>query len=310
MLNPTDQSFANPEAERDLPAEIAAARAEIARLNSELDDLRILYEATIEHGEAVEDQLAESNILLQQTQHRLNQELAEAENYIIGILPAPRTETPRTDWHFVPSTELGGDSFGYHAVDADHLAIYLIDVCGHGVGAALLSVTVINVLRSAALTHTDFCDPAAVLGALNETFPMEKQNEMYFTIWYGVYQQSTRRLRYASGGHPPALLLHTAGDGARQAQPLATSGMAIGVMPGAYYHSATTDPVSGDRLLVLSDGVYEIEKAPGVPLAFDEFIAFIITPDGDDPERIFHWIKSHTELAALPDDFTLLRLMF
>ena len=58
----------------------------------------------------------------------MNQDLAEAENYIMGILPPHRAEVPRTDWHFVPSTELGGDSFGYHDIDADHLAIYLLDV--------------------------------------------------------------------------------------------------------------------------------------------------------------------------------------
>ena len=310
MTDPTDLTSPDTAAERDLLAEIAAAHAEIVRLNSELEDLHILYEGTIEHGEAVEDQLAESNILLQQIQRRLNQELAEAENYIIGILPARRVETPRTDWHFVPSTELGGDSFGYHDVDADHLAIYLLDVCGHGVGAALLSVTVINVLRSAALTSTDFCDPAAVLAALNETFPMEKQNDMYFTIWYGVYQHSTRLLRYASGGHPPSILLRTASDGTRQAQPLATPGMAIGVMPGIHYPSAATELVPGDRLLVLSDGVYEIEKAPGVPLEFSEFIEFVTAPDGDHPEHIFNWIKSYAGSAVLPDDFTLLRLIF
>ncbi len=310
MTDPTDPTSPATAAERDLRAELAAARAEIARLNSELDDLQMLYQGTIEHGEAVEDQLAESNILLQQTQRRLNEELAEAEKYIMGILPAHRVEVPHTDWHFVPSTELGGDSFGYHEVDADHLAIYLLDVCGHGVGAALLSVTVINVLRSAALTNTDFRDPAAVLAALNETFPMEKQNDMYFTIWYGVYQHSTRLLRYASGGHPPAILLRTAEDGVRHARELATPGMAIGVMPGVHYPSAVTELASGDRLLVLSDGVYEIEKAPGVPLEFSEFLQFVTAPDGDHPERIFNWIKSLAGTAALPDDFTLLRLRF
>lgn len=310
MTDLTDSTSPATAAERDLRAEIVAARAEIARLNNELDDLQMLYQGTIEHGEAVEDQLAESNILLQQTQHRLNEELAEAENYIMGILPAHRVEIPHTDWHFVPSTELGGDSFGYHDVDADHLAIYLLDVCGHGVGAALLSVTVINVLRSAALTNTDFCDPAAVLAALNDTFPMERQNDMYFTIWYGVYQHSTRLLRYASGGHPPAILLRTAEDGVRQARELATPGMAIGVMPGVHYPAAVTELASGDRLLVLSDGVYEIEKAPGVPLEFREFLEFVTAPDGDHPERIFHWISSCAGLATLPDDFTLLRLRF
>ncbi|MGO4843433.1 PP2C family protein-serine/threonine phosphatase, partial [Rhizobiaceae sp. 2RAB30] len=85
----------------------------------------------------------------------------------------------------VPSTELGGDSFGYHAIDDDHMAFYLLDVCGHGVGATLLSVAVINVLRASALPNARFRDPASVLAALNDAFPMEKQNDKFFTIWYG-----------------------------------------------------------------------------------------------------------------------------
>lgn len=114
---------------------------------------------------------------------------------------------------------------------------------------------------------------------------------MYFTIWYGVYQHSSRLLHYASGGHPPAILLRTAEDGIRQARELATPGMAIGVMPNVHYPSAVTELASGDCLLVLSDGVYEIEKAPGVPLEFNEFLEFVTAPDGDHPERIFNWVS-------------------
>ena len=185
---------------------LALLEAELASVKAEFDDLNLLYQATIEHGEAVEDQLAEANLALQTTQKRLSEELTEAVNYIFSILPEPRKAAPRTDWLLVPSTELGGDSFGYHEIDADHMAFYLLDVCGHGVGAALLSVTAINVLRSAALPNTDFRDPGAVLSALNDAFPMERQNNMYFTIWYGVLKRSTGELRYASGGHPPSVL--------------------------------------------------------------------------------------------------------
>src|SRR5579871_2291847 len=153
---------AEPPRELELLRELDAARAEIARLRSEQADLTLLYEGTIVHGEAVEDQLAEANLLLQRTQRRLDAEIREAANYIMSILPERRAADPATDWLLLPSTELGGDSFGYHDIDPDHIALYLLDVCGHGVGAALLSVTAINVLRSAALPATDFRDPAAV----------------------------------------------------------------------------------------------------------------------------------------------------
>ena len=95
-------------------------------------------------------ELAESREALLRTHNRLQQELRDAERYVRAILPAPIAEPFAVDWLFVPSTELGGDSFGYHWIDSEHFALYLLDVCGHGVGSALLSVAVINTLRSGA----------------------------------------------------------------------------------------------------------------------------------------------------------------
>ena len=295
---------------RDLLAALEEARAEVARLKSENADLTLLYAGTIEHGEAVEDQLAESNLLLQRTQRRLNDEIAEAANYIMSILPEPRSGDLTTDWLLIPSTELGGDSFGYHAIDDDHMAFYLLDVCGHGVGAALLSVTAINVLRSAALPNTDFRDPAAVLGALNDAFPMEKQNNMYFTIWYGVYERPTRNLRYASAGHPPALLLRGGKERAAGTFRLETRGVALGTFPGVAYRSEAMTVEPGDRLLLLSDGTFEVERAKGEMLAFSEFVDFVSAPGGDEPKRVLEWIRSLNGDGPLPDDFSLLRIEF
>lgn len=73
--------------------------------------------------------------------------------------------------------------------------------------AAALSVSVMNALRSQSLPDTDSKDPEQVLVSLNAAFPGEENNDMFFTIWYGVYKKSTRELTYASGGHPPALLI-------------------------------------------------------------------------------------------------------
>jgi len=285
------------------------ARAEIARLNAEYEDLRLLYEATIEHGEAVEDELAEKNILLQTTQRRLQAELAEAAGYVQSIVPPPRTAMPLTDWLLVPSTELGGDSFGYHDIDADHFALYLLDVCGHGVGAALLSASVINVLRAAALQNTEFREPASVLKGLNAAFPMENQNNMFFTIWYGVYRRSDRSLRYATGGHPPAI--HLRGGAERTASELITwGGVSIGTFPDIDYVSAEKEIEAGDHLLVLSDGVFEISRPDGTMLDFADLVSFVTGPGKDAPDVIFDWIRSLNGPGALPDDFSLLRVRF
>ncbi|WP_395684744.1 PP2C family protein-serine/threonine phosphatase [Aestuariivirga sp.] len=288
----------------DLEQRLAASEAELERVRAEFEDLNLLYQATIEHGEAVEDQLAEANLELQRTQKRLSEELTEAANYIFSILPTPRQAAPHTEWLLEPSTELGGDSFGYHDIDADHIALYLLDVCGHGVGAALLSVTAINVLRSGALPNTDFREPGQVLSALNEAFPMEKQHNMYFTIWYGVYQRSTGSLRYASAGHPPSVLRKADG----RVLTLSTPGIAIGMMPDMMYRTAHAEIGMNDRLHLVSDGTFEVETAPGEMLAFETFVSRL--SESSSPAEVLDWVRAINGPGPLPDDFSLLTVSF
>jgi sigma-B regulation protein RsbU (phosphoserine phosphatase) len=244
---------------------------------------------------------------------RLDAELAEAANYVRSIFPPP-SETPlRVDWKYQPSTELGGDAFGYHWIDRDHFAVYLLDVCGHGVGASLLSVAAINVIRSGSLRNTDFCDPGAVLSALNNAFPMERQNNMYFTLWYGVYHVPSRMLRHASGGHPPGLLLKPSPDGPVASEQLRSPGLIVGAMGDLVYGSQSCIIPPGATLLVLSDGCYEIRDQIGQMMDFEEFQKFMqshgTSPDG--LEKLWSWVdERHGGDGPLDDDFSIVRIQF
>ena len=245
---------------------------------------------------------------IDETRRRLEAELDEAARYVRSILPPPTTEPLRIDWSYAPSMQLGGDAFGYHWLDDDHLAIYLLDVCGHGVGASLLSVSAINVLRSGSLSDTDFREPASVLAALNEAFPMERQNNMYFTIWYGVYHRPTGALRHASGGHPPALLL--APDGA--ITELRAPGLLIGAVPEATFASEITPIPPGSRLFVFCDGAYEIRRPGADMLDYGEFVAHVQRHGAEPaaPERLLAWVRELRAGEPLEDDFSLVRFEF
>ena len=295
----------------DTQRDLAEARAEVSRLTAEYEDLKLLYQAMIEHGEAVEDQLAESNILLEKTQVRLQEELEDAARYVHSLLPEQRSDDPKTDYLLVPSTELGGDSFGYHDIDDSHFAIYLLDVCGHGVGAALLSATIINVLRAAALPDTEFRDPGSVLASLNDAFPMEKQNNMFFTIWYGVYNRQDQTLKYSSGGHPPAILIRRQADGSMSSKALPGDGhMVMGAMAGMEYGNETARMLPNDILIVVSDGTFEIVSPDGGLMSFQDLVDFTAGADGDRPQVILDWVRSVNGADILPDDFSLLRIGF
>ncbi len=223
------------------------------------------------------DQERATHNALVKTQQRLAAELAEAAGYVKSLLPAPlKGPEVVADWRFLPSSALGGDAFGYNWIDPEHFAVYLLDVCSHGVGAALLSISVMNALRSRNLQAVDFQSPGQVLTALNRLFVMENQNNLYFTMWYGVFSRSTRQLTYASAGHPPAILITGSDRPGAKAQRLRTRGAPIGTFPEGNYPVQHTTLGSFNRLFVFSDGVYEITRPDGSMLSLDEFAARLV----------------------------------
>lgn len=184
---------------------------------------------------------------------RLTHDLDSAAKYVASILPGDVTGPVQVSSRYLPSRAVGGDSFGYEWID-DCLVFYLIDVSGHGVEPALFSVSVHNLLRSGSLPAATLLAPDEVLGQLNELFNMESHAYHYFTIWYGVYQLPTRRLRYASAGHPPALVL--ARDGATvTAIPLTGGSTPVGMFDDSTFAVESYHVPADARILLYSDGV-------------------------------------------------------
>lgn len=245
---------------------------------------------------------------LEESQKALADELAKAAEYVISLLPPPLTEGDiRADWSFVPSAQLGGDAFGYHALDEDHFALYLLDVCNHGVGPALLSVQALNVLRNQMLPGVDYHDPSQVLESLNDAFPMDRHNNLYFTVWYGVYDRRSRIMRFGNAGHPPALLLTPDG----QAIDLVKSNLMIGGMPELTYKSDSHEIPPGSRLFVFSDGVYEVAPPEGEYWKYSEFREYMASlPADGEIEALLAHVRAMGQREILEDDFSMVKATF
>ena len=249
-----------------------------------------------------------------QVLEQLNNELSEAADYVKKILPQPITEgVIRTNWRFIPSTSLGGDAFGYHKVDEKNFALYLIDVSGHGVGAALLSASVINVIRSQSLPKTDFKDPAQVLKALNIAFPSDANKDMFFTIWYGVFNTNSRELTYASAGHPPAILCDENSSCNCHIDLLKTPNFVVGGIEGTSFVKDKCKIFGGNTLYIFSDGVYEVEKSDGTNWHFNEFVNYIKKVKTDEQavmDRLLDYVRRKGKSHNIEDDFTILEVVF
>jgi len=245
---------------------------------------------------------------LQESQEKLAGELAEAAAYVQSVLPGPVTDGPvRAEWAFVPSSSLGGDAFVYGPVRDGKFGICLLDVTGHGVGAALLSISVLNVIRGESLPGVDFTDPGAVLEGLNAAFPMEKHGEMFFTAWCGMYDPETRIMRFAAGGHPPSILVRT--DGTTEV--LAAKGPVLGAMDGMKFPALETEIPAGARLFVFSDGAYEIARADGSMMGHGDLRELLArTPREGGVAWIMEQLHGINPQPVFDDDVSLVELSF
>jgi sigma-B regulation protein RsbU (phosphoserine phosphatase) len=244
------------------------------------------------------------------SQERLIDELRQAAAYIESRLPVRLRGPVASDWCFLSSSQLGGDFFDHQWLSESKLACYLLDVCGHGVGACLLSASIQDALRSRTLPDCDFERPAQVVAALNRAFQMQEHGERFFTIWYGVYDTSTRRIEYSCGGHHAALFFE---PGAQAPKQLMCDGMAAGVADDSEYESASCAVPAGSRLYLFSDGAFEVEISGGGQLGIDGLIEVLLSvqPMADNRvDRARQAIESRRVTSAFQDDFSLLELQF
>jgi phosphoserine phosphatase RsbU/P len=246
---------------------------------------------------------------LQAQKQVLETELAEAASYVRSILPTPIQTPLHIESLFLPSRQLGGDCFDYFWLDADTLVLYLLDVAGHGLGAALPSVSILNLLRSQSMAGVDYKQPSEVLDALNRVFQMSNHGDRYFTIWYGVYHRAAKYLSFVSGGHPPALLWTPH----NQCQMLKTGGFPIGLFPDETYTSAECEITDNSILYLFSDGIYEVPQLEGEIWGLQAFHMFLCEQPIHQNwalTELLHSVQQCVKAEAFADDVSLIKVDF
>lgn len=198
---------------------------------------------------------------LRARQRELEADLRAAAEVQRSVMPATPPTFPDLEiaWRFCPCEAVGGDLLQVESIDERHVAFYVIDVSGHGVAAAMLSVSIAENLT---LEHGIVAErregvfeprsPARVLELLDERYPMERSSK-FFTIFYAVFDRETRRLSYCRGGHPTPMLFRADGS----VENLEAGGTIIGLGGLTAFEDAEVSVRPGDRLFVYSDGVTE-----------------------------------------------------
>ncbi len=257
-----------------------------------------------------ENKLRELNEQKDQYLSLINSDLDKASKYVNSLLP-DEIDTPqlKINWKIVPSTKLGGDSFGYHWVDNDNLAIYMLDVCGHGVGAALQSVSALNMLKFETLPDSDFRKPNEVLHGMNKVFQMSAHHSLFITMWYLVYNKVSGVLTYAGAGHPPLIIIDSGGI----PETISSENIMIGVDEELEFQMGTYKIEGKTEAYIYTDGAYEAELPDGKMLDVDDLVNFLLKnrdPSSKEIELLYNSLVELREGQNLEDDFTIMKIYY
>jgi sigma-B regulation protein RsbU (phosphoserine phosphatase) len=216
--------------------------------------------------DALKTNFAQRNRELSAVHDQITADLEAAAKVQKSLLPVapPQVSGYAFAWAFRPSTALAGDLLNVFRLDEHRVGFFVLDVSGHGVAAALLSVTVSRFLSPAPDSSSilwrerpgdgqyELESPARVADRLNRRFPFDNETNQFLTMVYGILDERTHEIRYVSAGHPDVLIIRPDGN----CKSLEAGGCPIGLSP-APYPEFTVRLEEGDRLYVYSDGILE-----------------------------------------------------
>jgi len=180
------------------------------------------------------------------------QELAKAREIQEGLLPKkiPQVRGLEVAGAWQPASTVGGDYFDVLKFGERKIGVCIGDVVGKGISAALLMA---NLQASFRALASEEVSPSTLVGKLNEVISNNIAPDKFVTFWYCTIDTNENRLTYASAGHWPPILFHKSGEGV----PLREGGTPLGIFPDWKYEDGGFPLVSGDRLVLYTDGLTE-----------------------------------------------------
>lgn len=259
---------------------------------------------------------------LRRDRERARRELTAAARIQESLLPHRLPTIPgiRTAWVFRPCRELAGDNLNILPLGEHHVGLYVLDVSGHGVAAALLAVIAQRLLSPAAgrdsLLHrrgagargADVTAPAQVARRLDRRIRPHLLPGQYLTLIYGVLDRRTREFRFSSAGHWGPIHVPRGGP----ARLLHARGFPVGVMEDVTYEEHTVTLAPGDRLYLYSDGLPEATDPDGEQFDYPRIIGALErerrAPLATGLARLLERVREWRGRPGLEDDLSVLAL--
>jgi sigma-B regulation protein RsbU (phosphoserine phosphatase) len=234
--------------------------------------LRALRYALERH--ALQTELSRHAAEIERRNARVEEELKLAREIQQSYLPRQRVTFPqaaaeqdaalRFCFHYAPAEIIGGDFFSVQEISETEVGVFICDVMGHGVSAALVSATVRGLIEE---MKPDAAHPGRFLGKMNRAIHAilrGAETPIFVTAFYMVMDIERGEVRYANAGHPAPFRIRPA---SRDVSSLDTprSDAVLGLFEHTEYGVSTKPLRAGDLLMLFTDGLYEIESAFAEP---------------------------------------------
>ncbi len=207
-----------------------------------------------------------------------------------------------------PAKEVGGDLYDFVLVDDDHLALVIGDVSGKGVPAALFMMVSKVLIHNAVMNELS---PGKVLQLVNHQLCANNPEDMFVTVWLGMLEISTGKLKAANAGHEYPAVMEARG----QFELLKDRhGLVIGGMDGVRYREYEVQLQPGAKFFVYTDGVAEATNAKEELFGTDRMIDALRTRQNGTPEDVLDGVKQAVQefVGSAPqfDDLTMLCIQY
>ena len=260
------------------------------------------------------DELAERTRVLKESNDHIQKDLHAAAAAQRQLLPDIKKDLMgfSVASAFVPSSYVSGDMFGCFQLDDTKLAVYAVDVSGHGVHASLLSVAIGYLVtpeffKTIVLKNPAQPDPAALVANLNTRFSAA-DNDEYFTMFCGVIDTTTGALDFCQAAYPSPYQIDRHG----QATPVGDGGFPVGMLAEVVYENNQVTLEHGSGLVICSDAASESANADMEAFGLERLRNLVAAlPDvgpKNMPNLIVRTLSEWRSGAALEDDLTVVAL--
>lgn len=268
----------------------------------------------------LENDIAQKNSALKTAHEHIKKDLESAAITQLRTLPAPlKTNSVSTEWFYKPAIFIGGDTFNYFQTQTNCLVFYSLDISGHGISAAMLSMSMqvfLGLKRGfygGPITTDRLADiPSLFAKNLNDCLLSLYKHDHYLTMLFGIIDMNTNKVYYVQAGHPQPYWYKASEN---SIAPIEVNGFPVGLIPEAEYETNTLQMQPNDKLIIYSDGINENDSLINQqPLDGDNLTQHFESIKQQSAAQMMHSIESEwlseEQLNELPDDISFLAFEF